>query len=333
MLDESRGADRTLVSVEPAGEETVYDVTTTTGDYMAAGLVHHNCFARNTHTYLDLDAGDDFDRQVVVKLNAPEVLARELRSPRWTREHVAMGTNTDPYQRAEGRYRLMPGIIRALGALGHPVLDPHQGHAAGPRPARAASPPAADVPVGIGVSLALLDPDLHRSVEPGTPTPRGPARPRAPHRRRGAARAGCSSRRCCPGSPTPTTRSTRCSARSRRPGRPGRACSRCTCGRAPASGSTPGSPASTPHLVERYAALYRRGAYVQQAYREDLAGAGRGAAAPPRARRLAATTWAGASTAGRARRPTTPSRWPDGALPRVPGGLVQDAQPEQLSLL
>src|ERR671916_3538286 len=74
------------------------------------------CFARNTHTYLDLDAGRDFDTQIVVKINLAEVLHRELARPSWTREHVAMGTNTDPYQRAEGRYRLMPEVITALAA-------------------------------------------------------------------------------------------------------------------------------------------------------------------------------------------------------------------------
>src|SRR6188768_3877549 len=72
------------------------------------------CFARNTHTYLELDAGRDFDTQIVVKINIAEVVLRELARPRWGHEHVAMGTNTDPYQRAEGRYRLMPGVISAL---------------------------------------------------------------------------------------------------------------------------------------------------------------------------------------------------------------------------
>jgi DNA repair photolyase len=72
------------------------------------------CFARPTHEYLGLDAGRDFEREIVVKVNAPERLAAELRRPAWTREHVALGTNTDPYQWVEGRYELMPGIWRAL---------------------------------------------------------------------------------------------------------------------------------------------------------------------------------------------------------------------------
>ena len=72
------------------------------------------CFARPTHTYLDMNAGRDFEREIVVKVNAPEVLRTELRRPSWKRQHVAMGTNTDPYQWVESRYRLMPGIWQAL---------------------------------------------------------------------------------------------------------------------------------------------------------------------------------------------------------------------------
>jgi DNA repair photolyase len=72
------------------------------------------CFARPTHTYLDLDAGRDFEREIVVKVNAPERLRVELRRPSWKREHIALGTNTDPYQWAEGRYKLMRGIWEAM---------------------------------------------------------------------------------------------------------------------------------------------------------------------------------------------------------------------------
>ena len=72
------------------------------------------CFARPTHRYLDFDAGRDFEREIVVKVNAPEVLRAELARPSWKGEHVALGTNTDPYQWVEARYRLMEGIWEAL---------------------------------------------------------------------------------------------------------------------------------------------------------------------------------------------------------------------------
>ena len=102
-------------AVETLDEERVlFDVTTGSGDFVANGVVSHNCFARPTHEYLDLSPGRDFEREIVVKVNAPEALRAQLARPSWTREHVALGTNTDPYQWVEGRYRLMPGIWEAL---------------------------------------------------------------------------------------------------------------------------------------------------------------------------------------------------------------------------
>ena len=129
------------------------------------------CFARNTHTYLDLDAGDDFDRQIIVKINIGDVLARELRRPTWTHEPVALGTNTDPYQRAEGRYRLMPGIIAALAGSGTPFSILTKGTTARrDLPLLAVANKA--VSVNMGVSIALTDETIHAALEPGTPTPR-----------------------------------------------------------------------------------------------------------------------------------------------------------------
>ncbi|BDT87972.1 Rv2578c family radical SAM protein [Nocardia cyriacigeorgica] len=129
------------------------------------------CFARGTHEYLDLDAGSDFDNQIVVKTNIAAVLRRELARRSWHRETVALGTNTDPYQRAEGRYRLMPGIIRALTDSGTPFSILTKGTLLR-RDLPLLTLAARQVPVHIGVSLAMLDPDLHRSVEPGTPAPK-----------------------------------------------------------------------------------------------------------------------------------------------------------------
>jgi DNA repair photolyase len=128
------------------------------------------CFARPTHEYLDFDSGNDFDRELVVKTNVAEVLRRELFRRSWTRDAVALGTNTDPYQRAEGRYALMPGIIAALTDSGTPFSILTKGTLL-----RRDLPLIVDagtrVGVSVAVSLAMLDPDLHRSVEPGTPTP------------------------------------------------------------------------------------------------------------------------------------------------------------------
>ncbi len=127
------------------------------------------CFARPTHEYLDLDAGRDFDSQIIVKTNVAEVLERELARPGWQHHPVALGTNTDPYQRAEGRYRLIPGIIAALAASGTPLSILTKGTLL-----RRDLPLLAEarehVPVDLAMSIAVFDPDLQHSVEPGTPT-------------------------------------------------------------------------------------------------------------------------------------------------------------------
>jgi DNA repair photolyase len=129
------------------------------------------CFARKTHTYLDFDAGLDFDSQVVVKINAAEVLRKELAKPSWGRQQVALGTNTDPYQRAEGRYQLMPGIIGALADSGTPLSILTKGTLLA-RDIPLLKHAAAQVPVGLGISLAMTDEQLSEAIEPGTPGPR-----------------------------------------------------------------------------------------------------------------------------------------------------------------
>ncbi|MGB4779524.1 Rv2578c family radical SAM protein, partial [Microbacterium sp.] len=127
------------------------------------------CFARNTHTYLDLDAGRDFDSQIVVKVNVADVLRRELAAPSWLREPVALGTNTDPYQRAEGRYRLMPGIIDALAASGTPFSVLTKGTLLR-RDLPLLSAASRAVRVRIAMSIAMPDDALRQTLEPGAPT-------------------------------------------------------------------------------------------------------------------------------------------------------------------
>ncbi len=127
------------------------------------------CFARGTHEYLDLDGGRDFDSQVVVKVNVAEVLTKELRRGSWRQQPVMLGTNTDPYQRAEGRYRLMPDIIDAFAASGTPFSILTKGTLLRrdlPRLVDAAQ----CVPVSLAMSIAVFDDALQRSVEHGTPS-------------------------------------------------------------------------------------------------------------------------------------------------------------------
>jgi DNA repair photolyase len=161
-----------VVSVEPLGLDVpMYDITTGTGDFIADGVVSHNCFARKSHTYLDLDAGHDFDTKIVVKVNAPERVRAELAAPRWRGEHIAMGTNVDCYQRAEGRYRLMPGILAALRDAANPFSILTKGTLI-LRDADLLAEASEVTDVGLAVSVGCTDEDLWRVLEPGTPSPR-----------------------------------------------------------------------------------------------------------------------------------------------------------------
>ena len=149
----------------------LFDISTGTSDFIADGVVSHNCFARHSHTYLDLDAGLDFDTKVVVKVNAGELIRRELAAPRWSGAPIAMGTNVDVYQRAEGRYRLMPEILTALRDHANPFSILTKGTLI-LRDLDLLRQAAEVTRVGLAVSVGFVDEALWRSVESGTPSPR-----------------------------------------------------------------------------------------------------------------------------------------------------------------
>jgi DNA repair photolyase len=161
-----------VVSIEPLGIEIpMYDITTGTGDFIANGVVSHNCFARPTHAYLDLNIGDDFDRKIVVKVNAVERVRAELHPRRWTGEPIAMGTNTDPYQRCEGKYRLTQGIIEALieRANAFSILTKSTLIL---RDLDLLVEASQRADVRVNFSIGTLDEHVWRTTEPGTPHPR-----------------------------------------------------------------------------------------------------------------------------------------------------------------
>ena len=142
------------------------------------------CFARRTHTFLDFDAGRDFEREIVVKVNVPELLRGELARPSWKRELVALGTNTDPYQWVESRYRMMPEILAALEEAETPVsvltkspllmrdIDIYE---------RMSS----HLPISVNLSVPTLDEKAWRETEPHTPSPAARLDAVAELRRRG----------------------------------------------------------------------------------------------------------------------------------------------------
>jgi len=161
-----------VASVEDLGiDMPMYDITTGTGDFIADGVVSHNCFARASHTYLDMNAGRDFETKIVVKVNAPSLLRSELRKKRWKGESIAMGTNTDPYQRCEGKYKLMSRIIEVLTEYRNPFSVLTKGTLI-LRDVELLAEASALTDVSTAMSIPTLDEDAWRRSESGTPHPR-----------------------------------------------------------------------------------------------------------------------------------------------------------------
>jgi DNA repair photolyase len=128
------------------------------------------CFARPTHEYLGLGIGEDFDRRIVVKVNAVERVEAELRSPRWGVDRVAMGTNTRPYQKAEANYHLTEGIVRVLGRHANPFGMLTKSTLV-PRDLGILFEAAERTDVRLAFSIETLDREVWRLTEPGTPPP------------------------------------------------------------------------------------------------------------------------------------------------------------------
>ena len=128
------------------------------------------CFARPTHTYLDFDAGRDFETKIAVKINAAALLRRELRKASWGGKLIAMGTNTDPYQRAEGHYQLMRGILTELNAARNPYSILTKATLI-KRDLDLLQEGAAVTEVNANFSVGTVDEAVWRQTEPGTPHP------------------------------------------------------------------------------------------------------------------------------------------------------------------
>ena len=158
------------------------------------------CFARPTHHYLGFDIGPDFERKIVVKVNAVERLRAELASPRWRGDAIAMGTNTDPYQRAEGKYHLTQGIVGVLADAANPFSILTKSTLI-LRDLDLLVAAASRTSVKASLSIGTLDDEVWRLTEPGTPTAPagrggGPAeRCRRPLRGTGGARPAGAERR------------------------------------------------------------------------------------------------------------------------------------------
>ncbi|MGO9344360.1 MAG: radical SAM protein [Acidimicrobiales bacterium] len=160
---------RRIINEVPASSRMPFRFTINA--YRGCSHACQYCFARPTHEYLGLGIGEDFERKLVVKVNAVERARAEVSSPRWHGDTIAMGTNTDPYQHAEGRYHLTRGVIEVLAQARNPFSILTKStlllrdldllvHA------------ASRTDVRCNLSIGTLNEEVWRATEPKTPHPR-----------------------------------------------------------------------------------------------------------------------------------------------------------------
>ena len=159
---------RTIVNTVPAASRMPFGYTINA--YRGCSHACTYCFARPTHAYLGLGTGEDFESKIVVKVNAVERLRAELRSPRWKGDPIAMGTNTDPYQKAEGKYHLTQGIVTVLAEAGNSFSILTKSTLV-LRDLELLADAATRTYVRLAISIGSLDREVWQLTEPGTPPP------------------------------------------------------------------------------------------------------------------------------------------------------------------
>lgn len=160
-----------IVEIEPLGiSMPMYDITTGTGDFIANGVVSHNCYARPAHAYVNLSPGLDFETKLFYKENAAELLREELSRPRYVCKSITLGANTDPYQPIERKLKVTRSILEVLQRFRHPVTIVTKGHLI-ERDIDILSEMARDNLAAVHVSVTTLDSNLKRTLEPRAPSP------------------------------------------------------------------------------------------------------------------------------------------------------------------
>ena len=159
---------RTIINTVPP--ESLMPFRHTINPYRGCSHACVYCFARPTHDYLGLGIGTDFERKIVVKVNAVERLRAELRSPKWSGDTIAMGTNTDPYQHAEGKYHLTRGIVETLSGARNPFSILTKSTLI-LRDAAVLAAAAERTDASVSFSVGTLERSVWSLTEPGTPPP------------------------------------------------------------------------------------------------------------------------------------------------------------------
>jgi DNA repair photolyase len=160
-----------VVSIEPVGEMPLFDITTGTGDFIADGVVSHNCFARPFHEYLGFSAGLDFETKILVKEQAPELLRRELMSPKWEPQLLVMSGVTDCYQPSERKLEITRRCLGVLAEFRNPVHVITKNHLV-TRDVDHLGELASFGAASVTLSITSLDPEVARRMEPRASAPR-----------------------------------------------------------------------------------------------------------------------------------------------------------------
>jgi DNA repair photolyase len=164
-------ADLGVVEIEPLeGERDLFDITTGTGDFIANGVVSHNCYARPTHAYVNLSAGLDFETKLFYKSNGAELLESELSKRNYRPETIHIGASTDPYQPIEREHRITRGLLEVLWRFRHPFTITTKSHLV-LRDLDLLQDLAKENLCYVMISLTTLDEDLKRGLEPRAPSP------------------------------------------------------------------------------------------------------------------------------------------------------------------
>jgi DNA repair photolyase len=160
-----------IAAIEPiAGAMRLYDITTETGDFIADGVVSHNCYARPSHAYMGLSAGIDFETRLFYKADAGKLLEQELARPGYVCKPIMLGANTDPYQPVERELRVTRAILEVLARTRHPVSIISKS-ALVMRDLDLLEDLARDGLVSVAISVTTLSAETKRSLEPRTASP------------------------------------------------------------------------------------------------------------------------------------------------------------------
>ena len=161
-----------VVSIEPLGKAMrLYDITTETGDFIANGVVSHNCFARPSHAYKNLSPGIDFETRIFAKPNAAELLRNELSRPGYKCSEIMIGVNTDAYQPIEREWKITRSIIEVCSEFNQPIGLISK-NATIERDIDLLAPMAEKRLAAVTISCNNLDHEVARRLEPRCAAPR-----------------------------------------------------------------------------------------------------------------------------------------------------------------